>query len=98
MTRLVVVDAYAGAFLNFRRELITALVGAGNEVIAAAPDFDLELRTAVARLGATPMDIDLERTGCGDASACLFVTHPVDAERLVLLLIKTRAGPRSEKS
>lgn len=63
MSTILVVDAYGRAFLNFRRHFIEALVGAGNEVIAAAPDFDADLRAAVVQLGATPLDIDLERTG-----------------------------------
>jgi hypothetical protein len=37
--------------------------------------------------------IDLERTGYGDASACLyFVAYPVDDGRLDQPLIKTRAA------
>src|SRR5262245_41476736 len=34
-------------------------------------------------------NVDLERTGCGDASACLsFVTHPVDVGRLRIALVQ----------
>lgn len=33
-----------------------------------------------------PPNVDLERTGCGDASACLsIVAHPVDVGRLRFL-------------
>jgi len=32
------------------------------------------------------LNVDLERTGCGDASACLsIVAHPVDVGRLRIL-------------
>lgn len=63
MSRVLVLDAYARAFINFRRQFVEALVAAGHEVLAAAPDFDAELRSEVALLGASPLDIDLERTG-----------------------------------
>jgi hypothetical protein len=33
-------------------------------------------------------NVDLERTGCGDASACLsIVAHPVDVGRLQFVLV-----------
>ena len=54
-----------GAFSlsNFRGPLIRRLVEQGIRVYALAPDYTEETRAAVVALGATPIDISLERTG-----------------------------------
>lgn len=54
-----------GAFslFNFRGPLIRRMVAQGIQVHALAPDYTEETRAAVRALGATPVDISLERTG-----------------------------------
>lgn len=48
---------------NFRGPLIKAMIDAGVEVYALAPDYDEYTREAVTRLGAVPIDVSMERTG-----------------------------------
>ena len=53
----------AFSLLNFRGELIKAMVKRGHEVVALAPDYDETTREAVRALGAKPIDYSLSRTG-----------------------------------
>jgi glycosyltransferase involved in cell wall biosynthesis len=48
---------------NFRGDLIRSLVEGGHRIYALAPDYDAAKRTQVEALGATPVDIPLERNG-----------------------------------
>lgn len=61
--RVVVLTSIAISLPNFRGPLIRSMVDAGVEVFALAPDYDDTVRAAVRALGATPVDIALERTG-----------------------------------
>ncbi len=61
--RVVVLTSIAISLPNFRGPLIRSMVDAGVEVFALAPDYDDTVRAAVRTLGATPVDIALERTG-----------------------------------
>lgn len=61
--RVVVLTSGAISLPNFRGPLIRSMVDAGVEVFALAPDYDDKVRNAVRALGATPVDITLERTG-----------------------------------
>ncbi len=63
MARIVVVDAYAKAFLNFRGPFLEELVARGHEVAAAAPDLDASLERRLRSMGVEPVVIRLERIG-----------------------------------
>lgn len=60
---VVFISPYAASIVGFRGALIRDLIQAGAEVVVLAPDYTPEIRTAVAQLGATPMDYPLDRTG-----------------------------------
>jgi glycosyltransferase involved in cell wall biosynthesis len=79
---IAVVTSEAYSLANFRGPLIRELVRRGITVYALAADFRDDTREAVARLGAVPVDISLNRTGL----------HPlrdlVDLARLALCLRK----------
>lgn len=61
--RLALVASYAPSFINFRFNLIKMLRSAGHEVIAIAPEFDLEVSEKLAEIGVTTETINLARTG-----------------------------------
>jgi glycosyltransferase involved in cell wall biosynthesis len=61
--RVAILGNQAFSLLNFRGELIRAMVKHGHEVLALAPDYDEAGREAVRALGAKPMDYSLSRTG-----------------------------------
>lgn len=61
--RLALVSSQAFSISNFRGPLVRELVRAGIEVFALAPDYDDRQRAIVRGLGATPVDISLDRTG-----------------------------------
>lgn len=63
MARILVLDAYAKAFLNFRGPFLAELVARGHDVIAVAPDVDEEVSTRLAGMGVRSLAIPLERTG-----------------------------------
>lgn len=63
MARILVLDAYAKAFLNFRGPFLAELVKRGHEVVAAAPDVDEEISVALQRMGIRALLLPLERTG-----------------------------------
>lgn len=60
---IAVLSSYAESLYNFRGDLIRSLVERGHPVYALAPDFDAAKRARVEALGATPVDIPLERNG-----------------------------------
>jgi len=61
--RLAILGNQAFSLLNFRGELIKAMVKRGHEIVALAPDYDETTREAVRALGAKPIDYSLSRTG-----------------------------------
>ena len=61
--RVVVVGGFAPSLINFRSELLEALVAAGHEVFAAASEDDPELKAELARRGVTYRPVALSRTG-----------------------------------
>lgn len=63
MTRIAIVSTHAVAMLNFRGHLIRELSAAGVRIHCLAPDYRVEDRAEVRRLGAEPVDYGLERTG-----------------------------------
>ena len=61
--KIAILGNQAFSLLNFRGELIKAMLKRGHEVLALAPDYDETRRTAVSALGAKPIDYSLSRTG-----------------------------------
>lgn len=58
----------AESMINFRGSLLRRLAARGHTVVAFAPNFDAETRSAVERLGATPRDFPLNRRGVHPAA------------------------------
>ena len=64
--RIVVVGGFAPSLINFRRELLEALVAAGHEVFAVASEDDPAIDAELTKLGVNYQPIALTRTGgCG---------------------------------
>ena len=61
--RIAVVGGFAPSLINFRRELLEALVAAGHDVVAAASEDDPAIGRALGELGVTYRPIPLSRTG-----------------------------------
>lgn len=61
--KIAVISNQAQSMLNFRGPLLAALHRQGHEVLAFAPDFDSEMRSALAALGALPVDFVMSRSG-----------------------------------
>lgn len=61
--RLAILSNQAFSLVNFRGELIQALVQKGIQVYALAPDFDDDLTGRITELGAIPIQYSLHRTG-----------------------------------
>lgn len=61
--RLALISSQAFSLNNFRGPLVQQLVARGVKVYALAPDFDDTTRAAVEKLGATPVDYSMSRTG-----------------------------------
>ncbi|MGI9132789.1 MAG: glycosyltransferase family 4 protein [Rhodoferax sp.] len=60
---LLLIGHQAFSLVNFRADLIRALVAQGVRVVALAPDFDAQTRAEVQALGATAEPYYLNRTG-----------------------------------
>lgn len=60
---VLVLGGYAESLLNFRGPLLSALVGAGHRVIAAAPEDDARVVAGLSALGITYRQVPLSRTG-----------------------------------
>jgi glycosyltransferase involved in cell wall biosynthesis len=60
---LAVITSVASTLPSFRGHLISRLVSQGIRVFALAPDFNDQSRLNVEKLGAEPVDIQLDRTG-----------------------------------
>ena len=63
MTKIALISPYAASIVSFRGALIRDLKQAGAEIYVLAPDYTPVIRSAVAELGATPLDYPLDRTG-----------------------------------
>lgn len=63
MNSVGIIGGQAFSLINFRGHLIKDLVAANYKVYALAPDFDDNLREEVTKLGASPVDYFLSRTG-----------------------------------
>lgn len=63
LRRLALITSQAYSLVNFRGPLIRAWVARGLHVCALAPDYDDATRSAVAALGAEPVDFRLDRAG-----------------------------------
>lgn len=63
MKSFALITSYAPSLLGFRASLICALVAKGVKVWALAPNYDERSRAAVLKLGATPVDCPMDRTG-----------------------------------
>ncbi len=61
--RLLILASYAPSLVNFRGPLLAALVEAGWQVTAAAPDIGPDLRARLEGIGVTPAEIATARTG-----------------------------------
>ena len=49
--KIIVVASLAYSLVNFRGQLLAAMVAAGHQVVACAPDDDAEAQAALAKLG-----------------------------------------------
>lgn len=58
---VIVVGSYAPSLINFRKDLIVALLAGGNRVLAVAPDITLEIKTELEALGATTEIVPINR-------------------------------------
>ena len=63
MKTLAIISNQAFSLINFRGDLIKALVRSGASVYALAPDYDRLTREQVTQLGAVPVAYALSRTG-----------------------------------
>jgi glycosyltransferase involved in cell wall biosynthesis len=61
--KIAVISNQARSMLNFRGPLLAELHRQGHEVLAFAPDFDSEMRSALVALGARPIDFAMSRSG-----------------------------------
>lgn len=75
MKKIAIISHYAPSLLGFRGPLIKRLVKQGVRVLALAPDFNIQTRSAVAALGAEPIDIPMSRTGMNPFVEALNTWH-----------------------
>ena len=61
--RIAIVGNWGDTLVRFRGPLIEALIAAGAEVHAFAPEYTPDERAAVIRMGAIPVDYSLDRAG-----------------------------------
>lgn len=72
--KVAIISSLAPTLINFRGPLIAEMVRQGHQVLAFAPDHDAQTRSALKKLGATPVDYAMSRTGLnplGDAAALM---------------------------
>lgn len=84
MKRIAIISNYADSLVNFRGHLIQALVEKGLTVFALAPDYSEKQRSAVAALGAEPIDYSLSRSGMNP------IQDSLDTLKLIQLLRRLR--------
>lgn len=70
--KIVILASFAPSLVRFRGPLITTLVAAGHDVVAVAPDIDPPLLSELYKLGATPLDLHLSRTGMNPIQDMLY--------------------------
>jgi glycosyltransferase involved in cell wall biosynthesis len=70
--KILLLASYGPSLLLFRGSLIEALVQAGHHVFSVAPDMDAPLCEKLRRLGATPLDMPLSRTGLNPSHDILY--------------------------
>ena len=63
MAKIVVVGGFAESLINFRGDLLVAMVQAGHDVIACAPDASPDIIAALAQRGVAYQSLPLARTG-----------------------------------
>lgn len=63
LEKIAVIGGYAPSLLNFRGPLIRALRARGHEVVAFAPEHDVETATELLKLGVRYHPVPLERSG-----------------------------------
>jgi glycosyltransferase involved in cell wall biosynthesis len=78
--RICIISNQAFSLLNFRGPLIADMITKGHEVLALAPDYDENTKSAVEALGAEPVNYSLSRTGMN------LVRDITDTLRLALIL------------
>lgn len=61
--RILVIGGKANSLLNFRGTLIREMVRRGHEVVAMAPDADVDVQRGLAALGASFRQLPMARTG-----------------------------------
>lgn len=61
--KLLILSSLAYSLINFRGELLAALVAAGHEVVACAPDRDVAVEAALTRIGVGFRQTAMDRTG-----------------------------------
>ncbi|MBV7268152.1 glycosyltransferase family 4 protein [Winogradskyella luteola] len=61
--RILLIASYDGSLIRFRGDFIKSLVDSGFEVFAAAPSFAKKNSQDIKKLGATPIEFNLQRTG-----------------------------------
>lgn len=66
--KILILSSFAFSLINFRGRLIAAMVQAGHEVIACAPDGDPEVERQLASMGVRYSRTRLERTGSNPLS------------------------------
>lgn len=92
--RLALIGNQAFSMLNFRGELIAALVARGIEVFAFAPNYTDDQRQQMRSLGATPIDYRMQRNGINPVEDSLtFVSllsalRPLKADAVLSYAIK----------
>ncbi|MBB25447.1 MAG: glycosyltransferase family 1 protein [Geminicoccus sp.] len=72
---VAIVGNSAFSMIKFRGEMISFLVGKGDQVFCFAPDYDDEARGAVQLLGGTPVDFTLNRSTLSVFDAMASVQH-----------------------
>lgn len=91
--KIVVVASLAFSLVNFRGALLAAMVAAGHDVIACAPEDDADIRAALAKVGVRYHCIPMERASL-DVRADLATLHALvrllRAERPDVLLAYTQ--------
>jgi glycosyltransferase involved in cell wall biosynthesis len=78
MVKIVVIAGYGESLVHFRGSLLSALVHAGSEVVACAPETDIELTARITQLGVSYCPIYMQRTG----------TNPFADAKTVLDLVR----------
>ena len=60
---VLLIASYPDSVVGFRGDLIQACIARGDQVTVAVPDLTAQIKTEIQQLGATTVDIPLQRTG-----------------------------------